>query len=92
MDCKCGFHFEQVADLDDRAYRSFAVVDDRDYLKLIRAERRVLDAKNDAAKLRSLSSSAKYVMPMLECPKCFRLVLVQSSPTDKITVYRRESD
>jgi len=92
MECKCGFRFEQVTDLDARSYRSFAVIDDGDYAALLRAERRVLAAKGDAARLRALGSSAKYVATMMECPECSRLVLVQTSPTDKVIFYRRESE
>ncbi len=92
MQCKCGYAFDSAADIDNREYRSFAVVDDRNYPALIRAEQRVSTAQDDSSKLRALGRAAQYVSTMLECPACLRLVLVSPFPADDRTYYVREAD
>jgi hypothetical protein len=92
MQCRCGYAFDSAADIENRKYRSFAVVDDRDYPALMRAELRVSNAKDDSSKLRALGRAAQYVSTMLECPACLRLMLGSPFPADDRTYYVREAD
>lgn len=92
MQCKCGYAFDSTADIKNRKYRSFAVVDDRNYPALMRAERRVSNANDDSSKLRAVGRAAQYVATMLECPACLRLVLVSPFPADGRTYYVREAE
>lgn len=71
--CKCGFVFEYF---QKRKFNSFAVVNDKDYQRFLRAENRVSRAVDETEKLRAMGRSARFVGSMLECPECGRLLLI----------------
>ena len=70
MRCKCGHVFDQNAD-----HESYALVNDKDYPKFFVAEMEVQQCTDEDARKAALARSSQYVGFVLECPKCFRLVV-----------------
>lgn len=67
--CDCGFTFVQ-ARLKARRIESYAVVRDRDWLKLMRKERAILSECSSDKKLALIADAARSVGNLMRCPKC----------------------
>lgn len=94
MNCKCGFSFSTMAlknvSKGTFGYENYAVIDSDDYKKFLKAEVRVLmakdkckDAKKGKAKekakdkwIGAIARSSLYVGSGMVCPECKRLTLL----------------
>lgn len=82
--CKCGYIFEHSVSVRRQRYKSYAVIDDGDYQRFLKAEVRLLRARGLTAKLRATAQSAKYVGLLLECPNCRRVrMIIPGEETDR---------
>jgi hypothetical protein len=70
-------------------FESFAVINDRNYERLVKAEVGVLSAVGEAAKLRAIFRASKLVGSLLGCPDCGRFLLVTPGGTAE-ALYLRE--
>ena len=75
--CKCGYFFSLTETGSKRKFESFAIVSDRDYQRFLRAENRVLRAKDEHAYFRAIGRSAELVGSLFECPDCGRILLTK---------------
>lgn len=84
MRCKCGHVFEQEAD-----HESYALVNDKDYVKFLVAEIEVQQCADEEARQAAIARSSQYVGFVLECPKCSRLV-VHTAGAKALAFYKRD--
>ena len=84
MRCKCGHVFDQNAD-----HESYALVNDKDYPKFLVTEMEVHQCTDEDARKAALARSSQYVGFVLECPKCFRLV-VHKAGAKAVGFYKRD--
>jgi len=75
MKCRCGYNFAQNAVEEKRAFRSFAVIDDRDYKKLLESEIKIKNVNETESRLKAIAESSTLVGWLLECPRCKRVLL-----------------
>jgi len=94
--CKCGYDFlQQQVHGGVTGFESYALIDDKNYRLFLRSEMKVIRADNEAARLRAIGRSSRYVGSVLECPKCSRLLLFKpggDSPGGGPILYKREED
>jgi hypothetical protein len=74
--CKCGYVFSNMTPIRSRRFRSFAVVNEKDYKRFLRAEIRVLRAAGLQARLRAIARSCKLIGSLRECPACGRFLFI----------------
>jgi hypothetical protein len=73
--CQCGYTFAYATPFGRRKFKSFAVVNDKDYQRFLKSEVKVLAALNAEAKMRAIAKSSQYVGALMECPECKRVLL-----------------
>lgn len=84
MKCRCGFNFAKARLLNGKhAYESFALVNDKDYRRFLRAEMKVLQAPDNASKSAAIARCAKYVGTVMKCPRCSRIGI--ADPAGKLS-------
>ena len=76
LSCKCGYVFSNMTSIRSRRFRSFAVVNEKDYKRYLRAEIRVLRAASLQAKLRAIARSSELIGSLRECPACGRFLFI----------------
>ena len=89
--CDCGYEFVAMS-IRTRKYRSFGIIDDRDYQRFIKLEVRVAEASQPAGKLRAISKASKYIGSVLVCPDCGRLLVNMPGEDRKVYTLSRESN
>lgn len=75
MQCRCDYEFDIRADIMEQPFRSFAVIEDRDYERVMRTERQMHAARRRDDKLRACADASQYVTTVFECPRCGRLAM-----------------
>lgn len=76
MKCDCGYAFTLGAELADREHRSFGVVADRDWERMISLETQWLSETDPDKRRDHFDKSAELVGTLLECPRCQKLILI----------------
>ena len=89
--CDCGYEFLAMSILT-RKYRSFGIINDRDYQRFVKFEVRVAEASEPAGKLRAIAKSSKYIGSVLECPDCGRLLVNMPGEDRSVYTLSRESN
>jgi len=69
MECDCGFSFSTASRQKPRPYRSYALIDDRQYRKFLRAEMKAVASKS----LKDIARASAYVGSLCICPDCGRV-------------------
>ena len=85
MHCRCGHKVVHAKEKN----MSYVVVDNCDYKKFIKSEKKVLEAKNSELKLDAIANSAQYIGNLYICPECDRLIFVPPHG-DETLYYRKE--
>jgi hypothetical protein len=67
--CVCGFDFAKALSLG-RKLESYAVISDRDFLKVIRKERAILAERTPDKRLRLIAEASQWVGSLAQCPRC----------------------
>jgi len=80
MICPCGYSFARAALEKPRPYKSFALIDDQQYGRFLRAETKAVVSKD----LGDLAKAARYVGTLKICPECG--IVNVSWPDDKTPV------
>lgn len=86
--CRCGYNFVASRLANDRAFESYAIVNNRDYQEFLSREMRRLGATGERSKLKATAHSAEIVGSAMVCPDCSRLHVVTS---EFARVYQLES-
>jgi hypothetical protein len=95
MNCTCGYSFSKAFFRSLRSgkkaspYKSFALIKNTDYLKVMKLEAKVLEAKPGLSRIKAVAKSGEYVGTAMTCPKCARLTLIMPR-TNRRVVYARE--
>lgn len=77
MKCKCGFNFVKARlAKGKKAYVSYALVNDKNYQRFLRAEMKVLQAPDKKSKSAAIARSARFVGTVMKCPRCSRIGIV----------------
>lgn len=94
MKCPCGYDFALNAVAEKREFRSFAVINDKDYRKVLDSEIKIYATSATAFKLEMIAQATKLVGWLLECPKCKRVLLQipGNSVDDGPVVYERKGN
>lgn len=74
--CECGFSFA-AAHLQGLHIESYAVVRNRDWLKLMRKERAVLAERKSDKRLALIGDAAQWVGNLMCCPECGAWLLLK---------------
>lgn len=86
MKCDCGYAFKLGAELADREHRSFGVVADRDWERMISLETQWLSEPDPERRNQLFNRSSDLVGSLLECPRCQKLILIVNGER---TVYEK---
>lgn len=71
MTCTCGFSFaHDMFKNKKRRAKTYAVIDDKRYLKVMKIEAKALAAKSEKKSRKHYLKSEKLVGTMLVCPEC----------------------
>lgn len=74
MQCNCGFDFARARIRQLKGgrprFKSYAVIDDGDYIELVNRAIAVTKAKTERTRMTALGKSAELVGTLMRCPKC----------------------
>jgi hypothetical protein len=85
--CECGFNFAKAL-LKRQRIELYAVVRNRDWLKLIRKEQAILSERNSDKRLSMICAAADWVGNLMRCPKCGDWLFLKPKPVKASPVMR----
>ena len=77
MKCKCGYRFSGSLHPKRCGFKSYAVIRDKDYQKVLALEAKIITASKGAKKLSLIGNASKHIGSLLECPQCSRLLFLK---------------
>lgn len=77
MLCECGYRYSNQTGTRAEPYKSYALVDDKDYQKFLEMEVKIHQLDDGPAKWRAVARASGQVGRLLECPQCSRLLLIK---------------
>jgi hypothetical protein len=89
MLCRCGFNF---SDEKECGFETYAVVQDEDYRKFLKAEMKAVACKSGDSRLAAIAHASQYVGTAYACPACDRLTLLLPAGRGELRYALEERD
>lgn len=88
MQCRCGYRFNFTRNQSTREFRTYALVDDEQWVRVMDLEQELLQVEDEDRQAELNSVIGRLVGSVIACPQCQRIIIQHD---DIKTIYAVES-